>query len=160
VKFGGGGAAAAAKASPRPVKFPKFKKKGATFKLTKKQAAINDTLANFVLAKAKATKRRYKNLSGGDLRPGALPAGKLDKGLRVTGGAGGTAAGSRSKLPKFRYKRTKAGNIKKLNSAYLLKTQKKSQQAIRILNSVTDNVNGGLKGSNFKNRSIPGSKLG
>jgi len=159
VKWAGGGAAPAAKAKPRPLKFKKFKKKGTKFRLTKKQAAINDTLANFVLAKAKATQRRYKALGGGDLRKGTVTAGKLHKGLVVTGGKGGTAAGRKSKLPSFRWKKTQAKGIKKLDAAYLLQTQKKSQRAIRILNSITDNVNGGLKGSNFRNGQAPGSKL-
>jgi hypothetical protein len=160
VKWAGGGTAAGAKANPRALKFPKFKKKGTKFKLTKKQAAINDTLANFVLAKAKATRKRYKALGGGDLRPGAVTSGKLHKGLVVTGGKGGTAAGAKSKLPKFTWKKTQAKNVKTLNAAYLLRTQKKSQQAIRILNSITDDIRGGLKGSNFKNKNAPGSKLG
>lgn len=160
VRWAGGGTAGGAKANPRSLKFPKFKRKGTKFKLTKKQAAINDTLANFVLAKAKATQKRYRALGGGDLRPRAVTAGKLHKGLVVTGGKGGTAAGPKSKLPKFSWKKTQAKNIKKLDAAYLLRTQKKSQQAIRILNSITDDIRGGLKGSNFKNKQAPGSKLG
>ena len=160
VKWAGGANNAAAPANPRRMKFPKFRKKGAKFQTTKRQAAINDTLANFVLAKALATRKRYNALGGGDLRAKAVTSGKLHNGLQVVSGAGAGGVGPRSTLPKFTWKKTRASQIRTLNAAYLLRTQRKSQRAIRILNQITDEIHGGLKGKNFRNKQAPGSKLG
>lgn len=152
---GGGSTASASVPSPRAISFPKLKTKGATFPFSQRQAGINDTLANFVLAKAIATRKRARALKGGDLQDNALTQVKLTKGLKVTNIAG-TDANAKSSLGKVNFKRVQK---RPLTNTSLLATQRKSQQAIRIINQITDEMRAGLTGQNFADGSIGASRL-
>jgi subtilisin-like proprotein convertase family protein len=154
---GGGPTAQAARPSPRPLRFPKLKKKGRQFPFSQRQAGINETLANFVLAKAVRTRARMRALQGGDLRPAAISQPKLAKGLAVVSIGAGTGGTTRSALGRVRFKKL---NRRPLTNASLLASQRKTQKAIRIINQITDDINSGLTGRNFKDRSLGGRHLG
>lgn len=145
-------------ASPRALVVPPARGGRARIVLTARQLRINQRIASAALRRARALEVRLANLTGGDLAPGGqIRVGKLAPELAVLSlGTTPTAASSETRV---RPPGPGRGRIER-SVRQLRINQRISAAAVRTLNGLVDQINGGLTGDNFRDRSVSGSDLG
>jgi hypothetical protein len=144
-------------ASPRALVVPRASGTSADIALTTRQLRINQRIASAALRRARALEVRLRNLTGGDLAPGGqIGVGKLSPELAVLSiGITRTVASSETKVKSpSRGRGTIERSVRQLRI-----NQRISAAAVRSLNGLVDQINGGLTGDNFRNRSVTGSDL-
>ena len=144
--------------SPRALRIIKKKKRPANFTVSRRQVRINDTISRALFARARATEARIQTLTGGNLAQGAKLTGRpLWPGLATTGPLPASAESPATPLRIGTL--PPAGRIT-VSAAQLRRTQRRSQQAIRIANRVNDRIPQGLTESQFRPGSIGSARLG
>ncbi len=144
--------------SPRPLRIVKKQKPKAAFTVSRRQIAINDRISRALLARAQATETRINSLTGANLAQGATLTGRpLWPGLATAGPRPASAEPSATSLSIGPLPRT--GRIS-VSAAQLRRTQRRSQQAIRIANRVNDRITQGLTEAQFRPGSIGAARLG
>ena len=144
-------------ASPRALMIAPPRGKSVRIELSARQLRINQRIASAALRRARALEVRLRSLTGGDLAPGGqITIGKLSSELAVL--SVGTSA--RVASSETRVKPPGSGGDEIERSVRQLRiNQRISAAAVRTLNDLIDQINGGLTGDNFRNRSVSGADL-
>jgi hypothetical protein len=143
---------------PRELTIVKKKKPRVRFTADRRALRINENISLALLARARATLERITMLTGGNLAGGANLSGRpLYGGLGVGGALPPSAEATPTPLEIGPVRR--AGRVP-ATTAQVRKTQRRSQQAIKLANRVNDRIKAGLTDQQFRSHSIGAARLG
>jgi hypothetical protein len=147
------------KASPRPLRVrPLVAPKPGSLELSARQLRINQRISRAALRRANALVDRFSGgLTGADVRPRTIDAGRL-----VPGVAPAVDAGEVASTPSIRPGRVTArgtaGTVT-LSVAQLRTNQRISSAALRRVNTVTRRIEAGLRGAEFRDGTLTAANL-
>ena len=156
---GGGLGFSAEKADPRPLKVGRRRgDRAARVRLSRSQLVVNQRVYQVALLRARALKKRLARLTGGDLRDGAVTAGKLVPGTRILSATSPARPIARSRTDRVTAKRGAARNVR-LTKSQLVINQAIARRSIQETNELRAILVRGLTGKNFRDATIDADRI-